>query len=242
MKVLVGVIVYDRINNIVRWLNAWHQSEKYQNARIAIVHNQDYPSRRTTQAQTILEAKPDYYTPRKNQGFDIGALRDTLRSKQYEDWDVLLWAVDDNIPMRKDFVRTFVEPFEKNPALGLVGNYWVKSSFYPNYKVKVPDHFRTSCFAISREAAMKLYFPVRLNSKRDCYLFEWLHETMCLTNQIKRLGYDMMPVCGNWNESWVDTSKYVWDIGCLHMKSNDPRCRRDHWKEWNAQFEEGIVC
>jgi hypothetical protein len=217
-------------------MRAWKNAEKYGDAKLVVVHNHDGEHPPGDQRYNIGQWKPDYYYPRKNYGEDIAAFRDLLRESKYDPWDVLFWAVDDNIPMRKDFLRAFIEPFEKHPNLGLVGNYWVKGSFYSYYKAKVPDHFRTSCFAIRREAAMRLYFPAQFKSKWDCYAFEWMGQDMCLTEQVRRAGYDMMPVCGDWDRAWVDSSQYVWDVGCLHMKSLDPRCRRDHWNEWEAQF------
>jgi hypothetical protein len=219
-------------------MRGWQNAEKYGNAKLVVVHNHDSAQPPAAQRQNIEQWNPDFYYPRKNHGQDIGALRDMLRSDAYDPWDILFWAVDDNIPMRKDFLRAFIQPFEKNPNLGLVGNYWVQGAFYPKYKHTVPDHFRTSCFAIRREAAMRLYFPTKLSSKWDCYAFEWLDTEMCMTSQIHRMGYTTMPVCNDWTQAWVNTNTYVWDVGCLHMRSRDPRCRKDHWKEWEAQFAE----
>lgn len=236
MKALVGMIVYNRKNTVNWWMKSWSVAEKYADAKLAVVHNYDglYPN--PTERHNINKWKPDHYLARRNEGQDIGALRDLIRDRRFDPWDVLIWFVDDNIPIRTDFIKAFMEPFEKNPNMGLVGNYWVKGSFYPDYKAKVIDHFRTSCFAIRREAAMKLYFPTNIRSKWDCYAFEWLGFDMCLTEQVKRMGFDTQPVIGDWKTAWVDSSKYVWDVGCLHMKSQDPRCRRDHWKQWESQF------
>lgn len=122
--------------------------------------------------------------------------------------------------------------------MGLVGNYWVKGSFYPEYKTKITDHFRTSCFAISRKMALQLCFPDSFETKWDCYRFEWLDKDMNLTSQVRRAGFNMQPVCGDWRRSWVDTNEYVWDVGCLHMQSLDPRCRKDYWVQYEAQFSE----
>lgn len=236
MNVLAAMIVYDRTQTVNWWMQAWENAEKYQNAKLLVVHNHDGPIPPPNQRANIEQWQPDFYYPRSNVGQDIGALRDVIRARRYDPWDVLFWAVDDNIPMRKDFLRAFVEPFEKNPKLGLVGNYWVKASFYPEYRAKIPDHYRTSCFAISREAAMRLFFPKKLITKWDCYSFEWTGLEMCMTNQIIRAGFDTMQVSNDVNSPWVDTSSYVWDVGCLHMNSLDPRCRKDHWKAWESQF------
>lgn len=235
MKVKAGMIVYKRKKTVDLWMNAWRQSEHYGDATLTVVHNCDgTPNQR--EQDNIMKWAPDKYVARPNEGQDIGAFRDTIRTSMDEPWDVLFWAVDDNIPMRKDFLRAFVEPFEQNPNMGLVGNYWVKDTFYKNWKGGVPSHFRTSCFAISRAAAMRLCFPIRLEDKWDSYKFEWLDKQMNMTEQVKRMGFDMMPVTGDWDTPWVDTNTYVWDVGCLHMKNSDPRCRKDHWARYNTAF------
>jgi hypothetical protein len=236
MKVLAGMIVYSRTNTVSWWMRAWHNAEKYGDAKLLVVHNHDGDRPPSHQRVNIGQWKPDYYYARANRGQDIGALRDVIAARRYDPWDVLFWAVDDNVPMRKDFLRAFIKPFEDDPKIGLVGNYWVKGSFYPFYKVKVPDHFRTSCFAIRREAAMQLCFPSDLSTKWGCYTFEWLGGPMNMSNQIKSLGFEAVPVGGDWNKPWVDCNDYIWDVGCLHMRSLDPRCRKDCWQQYEAQF------
>jgi hypothetical protein len=218
-------------------MRAWRNADKYGNAKLVVVHNHDGVSPPQDQYDNINKWCPDRYVARPNIGQDIAALRDTIRDRANDPWDVLFWAVDDNIPMRKDFLRAFVQPFEQEPNLGLVGNYWVRGSFYPHYQHIVNDHYRTSCFAISRKAAMKLHFPKNLRTKSDCYKFEWYDPRMNLTAQVRNMGFDSMVVCGDRTRTWVDTNEYVWDIGCLHMNNHDPRCRKDLWNQYEAQFE-----
>jgi hypothetical protein len=89
---------------------------------------------------------------------------------------------------------------------------------------------------------LKLRFPTRLTTKWDCYGFEWANPKLNMTQQLRDNGFDMQPVEGDWNACWTNMSKYVWDTGHLQMKSRNPRCRRDHWAQYHAQFTEGNVC
>jgi hypothetical protein len=190
----------------------------------------------------ITRWRPDYYWKRRNQGQDIGALRDVINSDVFGDWDVLLWCVDDNVPVRRDFIGAFAEPFIKDKHMGLVGNYWVPRSFYK--QPHIPDHFRSSSFAISRQAASRLAFPANIRTKSDCYSFEWRGDNM--TRQVRKMGYRMKPLCGDWYKCWTTTSDYIWDMDRLKDGVKDPRCRQDRSAEYAAQFEgeysDSVVC
>ncbi len=236
MNVLCGLVVYNRIQHINLWMNAWQNSDKYPNTKLLIIHNHDGYDPPKDQRFAIKQHNPDYYWPRFNEGQDIGAFRDLLRTDYIDSWDVLFWCTDDNIPMRKDFLSAFIKPFETNDNLGLVGNYWVKSSFYKNHKHFVPNHFRTTCFAIKREAAVELMFPKKLITKKDCYLFEWLSPEFNLTAQIHKLGFETLPVCGDRRVEWTETNDFIWDIDALRPDQIDKRRRKNLWKQYCAQF------
>lgn len=231
MQVLAGLIVYKRMHNVQLWTAAWHNAVK-DNAKLIVVHNHDGSRPLERDVLSIEQCRPDVYYPRPNVGQDIGAFKDVINDPRLDPWDILFWATDDNIPVSKHFLSAFTQPFKDNTNLGLVGNYWVDAKFY---RRRVPAHFRTSCFAISRGAAKKLKFN-RLRSKSDCYKFEWSGSDN-MTNQIRNMGFDLMPVCGDWSRSWTDSNQFIWDIGALHMRTRDPRCRRNYWKQYKAQFE-----
>jgi hypothetical protein len=235
MKVLAGMIVYDRKDNVDLWMRAWHNADKM-DAKLIVVHNYDGESPPEEMRKTIESWGPDFYYPRKNSGQDIGAFRDVLRHTDLP-WDVLFWATDDNVPVRKDFLKAFVKPFEEDATLGLLGNHWVKGSFYKGYRLPIPDHVRTCCFAIRREAAMELLFPARLANKWDCYTFEWADVGMNMTAQVERMGYSVRPICGDRAKEWVECNEYVWDIGCIKPDSTDRRCRKDYREAYERQFE-----
>jgi hypothetical protein len=235
VKLLIGIIVYNRLQNANLWLKAYHNAEPYGDPSIVIVHNHDGPIPHPADEQYIIDLKPTYYYPRPNIGQDIGALRDTITNKDLEPWDILLWCTDDNIPVNKYFMKAFVEPFEQNPKMGLVGNYWVKSEFYWEARAIVKNHFRTSAFAISHSAAKTLQFSRHIVSKSDCWSFEW-HSINNMTAQIQGAGFDTKPVCGDWDKLWVDCNEYIWDIGHLNHRNKDPRCHKNCWDQYNGQF------
>ena len=240
MKVLVGMIVYDRIETVNWWMNAWTKAEKYGNAEIVVVHNYDGDAPKPDQHDNIVKWRPTWYWPRPNVGQDIAAFRDVIKADNFGDWDVLVWATDDNIPMRKDFIKAFVQPFESNPNMGLVGNQWVDKKYYRWTKPSVPDHFRTTFFAISRAAATGLKFPDPLVTKGHCYAFEWADHQNNMTEQIRRMGYDSMPVCGDRSVCWLKTNDYGWDTGTLHPRSRNPNMRKSFWPAYSAEFGEKL--
>ncbi len=233
MNVLVGVVVYKRMKNIDLWLRAWHRCERYMDAKILIVHNYDGTQPNPEQTNYIKSRKPNLYLARPNYGQDIGAFQDIA---QNIDYDVLLWATDDNIPVHNSFIRPFVEPFEADSNVGIVANYWVKGIFWKRLMGnRVPDHVRTSCFAINKDTAMQLRFPIRYMSKRTCYNFEWADKNNNMTEQVKKLDRKIVPVCGE-NLCWTDSNKYIWDIDHLGPKARDPRCRKNCWEQYEACF------
>lgn len=237
MRTLAAVVVYKRTETIKRWLTAWRNADKYNNTKLLVIHNYDGHAPPKDQVKNIEQFEPDYWQ-RPNDGQDIGAFRDLIRSKQYGEttWDALFWACDDNLPVSRNFLRPFLAPFELYPYTGLVGNYWVRGSFFYKYPGKVYDHFRTTCFSISSYAARRLRFPSRLKTKIDCFNFEWRHPELNMTAQVDDMGLNMFPVCG-WEREWTDTNDYVWDVGHLNNTSRDPRCRKDYWDRYYKQFE-----
>lgn len=233
MQVLVGVIVYNRLHTINQWLRAWQNAQHF-GARLLVVHNYDGAEPKQLERNNIEKWKPDYYWPRPNVGQDIAALRDVIASTSYEPWDVLCWFVDDNLPMRRDFLRPFIAPFEKSQNIGLVGNYYVENGFWVGNNV--PTHFRTTAFSLRRNAAKRLRFPDPLLTKQDCWLFEWAGDAMNMTNQVRSMGYGIVPACKSFRRAWTDCNEYVWDTEGLGPRTGDIRCRKDLWRVYEQQF------
>jgi hypothetical protein len=238
VKTLVGIVVYDRAQNIGRWLQAWPVLER-PDTKLLIVENIGGRRNRNPDVQKLVRAagaKVDYYWERAEDGQDVGAFRDVLRAdERFGDWEVLVWCTDDNIPINRGVIPAFQKPFADDPQMGLVGTYWVRGDWYWQYKypLPIPDHFRTSSFAIRREAAMKLKFPKQLACKFDCYKFEWADPKHNLTQQMRDLGYHMQPLSGDWEQDWSDATQYIWDCGCLHHGAGDTRLRKNLWPEYS---------
>jgi glycosyltransferase involved in cell wall biosynthesis len=185
-KTLVAVHVYDRIENAVRWLGAWHRSDTA-GAKILVVHNQDRPDPRAT--AMILRGRPDVYLPRENRGFDIGALQEVVQGR-YDDllpaWDYLLWCTDDFLPLRPDFLQRFLER-AADPSVGLVAGRY---GYWPGHfsGLERERHCRTVGFLLRRDVAGRLRFPAeRVVSREQCLAFE--HRPGHLLEQVLALGY-----------------------------------------------------
>ena len=220
MKILVCVCVYDRIYNIEKWLKAWQKSYKF-NAKFAICHNlkDDFLS-------DDLISKVDYYVSRINIGYDIGFFQDIISKKYLKDvdWDVLIWFTDDFMPMKKYFLKPFVEKISKDDV-GLVG-----ACFEPSNQNNKNYHFRTNAFGIKRNTAEKLKFPADpILSRQQSFEFE--HGNNNMTIQIENMGFNCIPAIGNpypkEGYSHWPNNDFMIDSGHVSTNSN-----------WQIKFEE----
>lgn len=234
MNILVGMIVYKRLNMCSYWLKAYNNSYKLPNSKLIVVHNYDGLTPSKDMSALIASHKPDIYLPRENKGQDIGALQDVINDESLEPWDILYWSTDDNIPMKRDFLHHFIAPFS-DKQIGIVGNYWVHARQWGKYYI--PTHIRTTSFAIRKEIARNLVFPNPIKTKKDCYKFEWLDYRNNMTRQIERMGYKIHPVCGDFNRCWSTCNELVWDAEMLHPTHKIPYYRKNHWNQYFAQFE-----
>jgi hypothetical protein len=214
---IVCIIVYNRFENIERWITCWDKCDQT-DAELVII-------------QSIDEfVKPDYlqdycrkhkikYFQRPNHGMDIGAFRDVCQGKikGFPKFDRLLWITDDVIPMQKNFVSYFTQGDGLN--------------CYEISNIRSPLHVRTTGFCITKAMADKLVFG-QLENKMDCYDFEHRSkETLML--QIQKMGYRINQVAP------LETSP-LWDTG------NRPHLKRmnQHFREFkNADFGKvTVIC
>ena len=203
LKIIVCVVVYDSTDEIQRWFQAWPFLSK---DKLIVYHNYDGEGPSPGQ-RAIIEKGPCIYRPRKNQGLDIGAFRDAIRESG--DWDVMLWATDDCLPMRKNLLERIEEIFAK-PDVGLVGHQWAE-----------PTHVRTVGFAIRRIVADELVFS-EIKDKDDCFLFEFGPKS--LTKQVWAMGYGIKLLKGNrCYPGYImgDDGGWMWDC---------------HWNNWQNSF------
>ena len=106
LKTIVAIIVWNRFDNVKRWIRCWEQCDKA-GAELVIVHNLEQDNLRY---ETLCSERGIRLVSRINIGFDIGAFQDICKERLVgfpDDWDNLIWITDDTIPMRKDFVPIY---------------------------------------------------------------------------------------------------------------------------------------
>jgi len=159
-KTIVVIIVWNRFENLRRWINCWNQCDTSE-AELVVVHNQETDNHRYWQLCSDNGIK---YVYRENVGFDIGAFQDICKERLANfpnEWNNMIWVTDDCIPMAKDFVSQYLKQLTDTNT--------------PCYEIskEVKTHVRTTGFLITKEIAKKLIFPKDpIHNREDCYQFE----------------------------------------------------------------------
>lgn len=225
MKTIVTICVYNRYENIERWINCWQQSNT-DNAELVIIHNHYGDEVLALKFQKLCTENAVKYVPRATKGFDIGAFQDVCRERLtgFPDYDFLLWCTDDVLPMSKDFIQPFIEKLQ-DQTVG-VSCMQISSSIAP--------HVRTSGFCISKCTADKISFQVEnITTKQDCYFFEHRGGAKTFTNQIRAMGLSAAQV------SPINVSP-LWDS--LHPNQKFRLDRQKEFTEvWNIDLSEKVV-
>jgi hypothetical protein len=212
MKIIVAVIVYDRLSHISEWIRVWKQCNK-QGAELIIVHNYKTHAQ-SDECKQMCEEGGVKYVKRINIGMDIGAFQDICKERLNgfpNDWDLLFWVTDDVTPMSKKFLNPFIANL-KNPKVGV-------ACLEISHQVKT--HIRTTGFMLSKETSKKLIFPAEtVTDKLECYKFE--HKGAdAFYEQIRAMGKHVVQVN-------PDLSKApLWDT---HLRA--------HFKRWNQHYFE----
>lgn len=174
-KTIIVIIVWNRFENLKRWVNCWNQCAKM-HAEMVVIHNLESDNKKYEQ---LCEDNGIIYVPRENKGFDIGAFQDVCKERLPgfpNKWDNLIWISDDCIPMSKNFVAPYLERLSENEI--------------PCYEIsqQVKTHIRTTGFLITKEISKKLTFPKDpIENREDCYHFEHKSKT-ALYEQIISMG------------------------------------------------------
>lgn len=181
-RIKVVVVVYNRFDNIKRWIQCWKLCDEL-NSELIVIHNYDKISD-TRRYRELCAIKNVTYIPRFNSGYDIGAFQDVCLERLDgfdNEWDLLFWTTDDTIIMRKDFLSVFV-----NAMSSAVGVSCLEISN------EVRSHIRTSGFCIRKSIANKLEFPADpITSKEHCYQFEHRSSNTML-KQVKSMGFNVV--------------------------------------------------
>lgn len=203
-KVIVSVIVYNRFENLVRWVQTWKKCNQA-GAELIIIHNIASESDKVRYRQFCKDNKIRY-VPRQNIGYDIGAFQDVCRERLPEfpnDWDIMIWATDDTIPMNRDFVTLFVDRL-KEPRVAV-------SCMQLSTEVNL--HIRTTGFCLRKITANTLKFPADpITTKEECYNFEHRGGATSFLGQLQGRGFKVVQVTSL-------ASSPLWDMG-FHAKIN----------------------
>jgi hypothetical protein len=210
-KTIVCLMMYNRYWNVHRWLTIWSQCEHY-GCQLYVIRNDDNNHRTTKRLAAIMENYPQIpVLMHDNAGLDIGAFRDTVRGKVVpdNDWQELIWFVDDAVPMHRNFIIPYMKTLDEHPNTKLAGC---------EYSNEYKPHIRTNGFIIDRAVAERVEFPEDPISKTRCYEFE--HRINSLTDQVLAMGHGVRQI----GEKIDD---YVWDIG-----------HRVHLNNWERLYRE----
>jgi len=174
-KTLVVIIVWNRFENLKKWINAWNLCAKM-GAELVVIHNQESDNHKYWK---LCDDNGILYVARENAGFDIGAFQDVCKERLANfpnKWDNLIWITDDCIPMQKDFVCQFIDK--------------LTDDYIPCYEIstEVKPHIRTTGFLVTKEVSKKLTFPNDpIHRREDCYQFEHKSKT-AFYEQIIKMG------------------------------------------------------
>lgn len=208
--IVVAVIVYDRFQNIVEWIRCWQMCET-QGAQLVIIHNNDDEGTKLAHSEFCASAGVAYIS-RPNVGFDIGAFQDVCRNRLegFPEYEYLIWCCDDAIPMRKDFIKQYINRI-KQPGIGCVALEVSRA---------VRLHIRTTGFCVTRHVTEQLQFPADpITTKEQCYHFEHRGKTEIFLDQVTRMRLKTLQVAP------VITAPF-WDSGFKKYKNREA----EHYK------------
>ena len=206
MKTLLAIIVYNRYDNLKRWLHCWSQCDK--DAELIVIHTGE----EIEKFESLCTENKVKYIHRQNIGFDIGSFQDVCRERLQgfpNNWDYLLWCTDDTIPMTKDFIKPFTTKMQE-PGVGIACMEISKS---------VTPHVRTTGFCIAKSTTLRLQFPADpVTTKQQCYHFEHRGGVNILTNQVRAMGLSCQMVA-------PPKTSPLWDTG--YWKRLDRQAEHD---------------
>lgn len=185
-KVVVAVVVYNRYDNIDRWLRAWEQCNML-GAELVIIQNREHAQAIEYQSDTFFATNKIHLIHRPNIGYDIGAFQDVCKNRLFgfPDYDYLLWCTDDTIPMNKDFIDPFLQVIQQ-PRVGIA---------CMQISTEYTRHVRTTGFMISKAVTGKLRFPADpVITKQHCQYFEHRGKRATLLYQIEAMRLKALQV------------------------------------------------
>lgn len=179
MKTALTVIIYDRDVNLRVWCRAWELvRSKHPDVEFRVVCNN--PAK-TAEYKKQVEAVGGVFIARENRGFDIGALQDIARNRLagFGPYDLLLWCVDDLLPVRPDFIGAFLDAR-------------CAANEIPVFEMSLNPvrHVRTTGLLMPREFVEQLqFFADPVLTKEHCYAFEHRDRANHFLLQAERLRF-----------------------------------------------------
>lgn len=221
-RVVVAVVVYNRYDNIERWLHCWRQCDK-RGARMVIIFNNENPLPLQQRNFSNSYALDVDVINRPNIGFDIGAFQDVCKNRLpgIPDFDYLLWCTDDTIPMQLDFITPFLTSFDKFTGVTCM-----------QISTEHKRHVRTTGFCIRKDVAQRLQFhtdPIR--SRVDCRHFEHRGGRWTLLAQVEAMRLKVTQVAP------LEKSP-LYDMGFWHRNEQAEKLAHlyDRMNEHNSIF------
>lgn len=212
MRVAVIVCIYDRFDNLRRWIHAWRLCPKSNNEQLVIIHNQNTIRAAPNQYERYCRRHGVTYIKRQNIGFETGVIQDVLLNRIKLDWDCLLFATDDTLPIKRDFIKHYINEVSK-PDVGVacmeISGVWT-------------PHIRTTGWCARREITDRIqwvYNPI--TDKEQCYFFEHAGYEDTMMSQVLKMDKRVVQL-SNIRES------VMWDT---HHHEDHNR-----WEEWNREF------
>lgn len=210
-KIIIVVCIYNRHENIRRWLHAWNMCEQM-GATLIFVNNK-YEGIDVDFWKPYCEVRGAKYYLRENKGYETGVIQDVILGNilKEEEWDVYFSFTDDTIPMRKDFLVQYVNEIMKLD----VGVACMEMSGV------VTPHIRTTGWCIRKDVANQIKFTANpIVSKEECYNFEHTGGQFTLMAQIINMNKRVIQMSNIENSA-------IWDTD--YTKFN-------RWEEWHKEF------
>lgn len=193
MKTIIAIIIWNRYDNLRRWLHCWDKCDKA-GAELIVIHNLE---RNNARYDALCAKHGVKIINRPNVGFDLGAFQDVCKERLAgfpNDWQNLIWITDDTIPMRQDWVKLYMQKL----AQGTIPCYEISDEY--------KRHVRTTGFMVTKEIARRIVFPCDPIVRREsCYEFE--HRGFNLFEQMQKMGAEPGMVVPSLSDA------PLWDMG-----------------------------
>lgn len=214
----VVVIIYNRYENLKKWVECWQKCDKT-NADLIVIHNLN-SHLDSIRFKNYCADNGVKYIPRPNVGFDIGAFQDVCTGRiNIGDWENLLWCTDDTLPMDRHFVSRFTNKLDSKTGVVCM-----------EISEEVTTHIRTTGFCLSKETAKRIKFATpNLNKIEYCYDFEHHAGELTFYRQILRMGLDVKQVAP------LETSP-LWDTGHRAYLKRNPEMINEFYGDKKVTF------